>query len=63
MEAALDLIKVARKVYLVSSTPLTGDPILVDKVKSSDKVEVFTEHVTKKIIGGARGGGHRDTGP
>ncbi len=52
LEAALDLIKVARKVYLVSVTPLTGDPILVDKVKSSDKVEVFTEHSTNKIIGG-----------
>ena len=51
MEAALDLIKVARKVYLVSNTPLTGDAILVDKVKSSDKVEIFTEYATKKIIG------------
>jgi alkyl hydroperoxide reductase subunit F len=51
LEAALDLIKVARKVYLISITPLTGDPILVDKVKSSDKVEIFTEYGTKRIIG------------
>jgi alkyl hydroperoxide reductase subunit F len=51
LEAALDLIKVARKVYLISITPLTGDPILVDKVKASDKVEIFTEYATKRIIG------------
>lgn len=52
LEAALDLVKVAKKVYLVSTTPLTGDPILVDKIKSSGKVEVFTEHSTNKIVGG-----------
>ncbi len=51
LEAALDLAKVARRVYLISTTPLTGDPILVDKVKSSGKVEVFTEHSTKRVIG------------
>jgi len=51
LEAALDLIKVARKVYVVSITPLTGDPILIDKVKSSDNVEILTEYTTNKIIG------------
>lgn len=51
LEAALDLAKVAGKVYLVSITPLTADPILVDKMKSSGKVEVFTEHSTNRIIG------------
>jgi NADH-dependent peroxiredoxin subunit F len=51
LEAALDLAKVARKVYLVSITPLTGDPILVGKVKSSGKIEVFIEHSTQKIVG------------
>jgi len=52
LEAALDLANVARKVYLVSITPLTGDPILVDKIKTSAKVEVFIEYSTNKIIGG-----------
>ncbi|MBN2224018.1 MAG: FAD-dependent oxidoreductase [Deltaproteobacteria bacterium] len=51
LEAALDLANVARKVYLISITPLTGDPILVDKLKSSGKVEVFTEYSTNRIIG------------
>jgi alkyl hydroperoxide reductase subunit F len=52
LEAALDLAKVARKVYLVSTTALTADPILVDKMKSSGKIEVFTEYSTNRIIGG-----------
>ncbi len=52
LEAALDLANVARKVYLISITPLTGDPILVDKIKTSSKVEVFIEYSTNKIIGG-----------
>ncbi len=51
LEAALDLDKVARKIYLVSLTPLTGDKILIDKVKASSKTEIFTEYETKKISG------------
>ncbi len=51
LEAALDLVKVARKVYVVSITPLTGDAILIDKLKSSANVEIFTEYTTLKIIG------------
>jgi alkyl hydroperoxide reductase subunit F len=51
LEATIDLIKVATKVYLVSLTKLTGDPILIDKVSSSDKVEILTEYTTQKIVG------------
>ncbi|MDY6838090.1 MAG: FAD-dependent oxidoreductase [Thermodesulfobacteriota bacterium] len=51
LEAVMDLVKVARKVYMVSLTPLTGDQILQDKVTSSPKVEVFTEHEILQIIG------------
>jgi alkyl hydroperoxide reductase subunit F len=51
LEAVIDLIKVARKVYMVSLTPLTGDRILQDKVVSSPKVEVFTEHEILRIVG------------
>jgi len=51
LEAALDLIKVAKKVYLISLTPITGDPILMDKVVASDKVEIFTEYNTLNIKG------------
>ncbi len=51
LEAVIDLIKVASKVYMVSLTPLTGDQILQDKVVSSPKVEVFTEHEILRIVG------------
>jgi alkyl hydroperoxide reductase subunit F len=49
--AAIDLIKVARKVYVVSLTPLTGDPILQDQVLSAAKAEVFTEYKILRIVG------------
>ncbi len=49
--AVIDLMKVARKVYMVSLTPLTGDEILQDKVMSSPKVEVFTEYKILRIVG------------
>jgi alkyl hydroperoxide reductase subunit F len=49
--AAIDLIKVARKVYVVSLTPLTGDPILQEQVMKSAKVEVFTEYKILRIVG------------
>ncbi len=49
--AAIDLIKVAGKVYVVSLTPLTGDPILQDQVMSAAKAEVFTEQKILRIVG------------
>jgi alkyl hydroperoxide reductase subunit F len=49
--AVIDLMKVAKKVYAVSLTPLTGDQILQDKVMGSPKVEVFTEYKILRIVG------------
>jgi alkyl hydroperoxide reductase subunit F len=51
LEAAIDLMKVAKNVYMVSLTPLTGDEILQDKVLGSPKVEVFTEYKILRIVG------------
>lgn len=51
LEAVIDLIKVARKVYLVSLGPLTGEQVLQEKVTGSPKVEVFTEHRIVRIAG------------
>jgi alkyl hydroperoxide reductase subunit F len=51
LEAALDLIKVAKKIYLISLTQLTGDPILIDKLKASDKVDILTKYSTLSIKG------------
>ena len=51
LEAAMDLMKVAKKTYMISLTPLTGDQILQDKVMGSPKVEVFTECNIVRIVG------------
>ena len=51
LEAALDMVKIAEHVDLVSLTPLTGDAILVDKLADSKNLSIFTEHQTEKIEG------------
>jgi len=51
LEAALDMVKIAEHVDLVSLTPLTGDPILIDKVSDAKNLSIFTEYQTEKIEG------------
>ncbi|MDY6838435.1 MAG: FAD-dependent oxidoreductase [Thermodesulfobacteriota bacterium] len=51
LQSAIDLIKVARKVYVVSLTPLTADQILQDKVTSAANVEIFTEYKITRVLG------------
>lgn len=51
LEAVIDLVKVAAKIFLISLTPLTGDPVHQDKVKRYPNVELFTEYDTTKIVG------------
>jgi alkyl hydroperoxide reductase subunit F len=51
LEAALDMVKIAEHVDLVSLTPLTGDAILIDKLSDAKNLSIFTEHQTEKIEG------------
>lgn len=51
LEAADDLMKTSEHIYLISLTPLTADPILIDRVKISEKVTILTEHETLEIKG------------
>jgi len=51
LEAALDMVKIAEHVELVSLTPLTGDPILIDRLKEAKNLAIFTEHQIEKIDG------------
>ncbi len=51
LEAALDMVKIAEYVYLVSLTPLTGDAILIDKLSDAKNLTIFTEYQTEKIEG------------
>jgi len=59
LEAADDMVKIADHVYLVSLTPLTGDQILIDKVKGANNLTVFLEHEVLEIAGEKFVGGIR----
>lgn len=54
LEAADDMVKIAEHVYLVSLTPLTGDQILIDKVKDASNLTAFLEHGVVAIEGASR---------
>jgi alkyl hydroperoxide reductase subunit F len=51
LEAALDMVKIAEHVDLVSLTPLTGDAILIGKLSDAKNLTIFTEYQTEKIEG------------
>jgi len=51
LEAALDMVKIAEHVDLVSLTPLTGDSILIDQLNDAKNLSIFTEHQTQEIKG------------
>jgi alkyl hydroperoxide reductase subunit F len=51
LEAVLDVVKAAEHVDMVSVTPLTGDPIMIDKLSDAKNLTIYTEHQTEKILG------------
>jgi alkyl hydroperoxide reductase subunit F len=51
MGAVLDLINIASKAYLISMTPLTGDPVYHGKILQSSKVRIMTEYQPIRILG------------
>jgi alkyl hydroperoxide reductase subunit F len=51
IEAAMDVVKVAEHVDMVSVTPLTGDPILIKKLSAAANLTIYTEQQTEKILG------------
>ncbi len=51
LEAALDMVKIAEHVDLVSLTPLTGDAVLKDQLAGADNLSLFTEYQTERIEG------------
>jgi len=51
LEAALDMVKIAEHVDLVSLTPLTGDSILIGQLANAKNLSIFTEHQTLEIKG------------
>jgi alkyl hydroperoxide reductase subunit F len=51
IEAALDMVKIAEHVDMVSVTPLTGDPIMIEKLADAKNLAIFTEYQTEKVTG------------
>ena len=51
LEAALDMVKIAEYVYLVSLTPLSGDAILIEKLRAARNVSILAEYQMEKIEG------------
>jgi alkyl hydroperoxide reductase subunit F len=51
LEAVLDVVKVAEHVDMISVTPLTGDPIMIDKLSDAHNLTIYTEQQTEKILG------------
>ncbi|MFC2007274.1 FAD-dependent oxidoreductase [Chloroflexota bacterium] len=51
VEAALDMVKIAEHVNLVSLTPLTADPILTNQLSAFNNLSTFIEYQTVKIEG------------
>ena len=51
IEAALDMVKIAEHVDMVSVTPLTGDPIMIEKLVAANNLAIFKEYQTEKVVG------------
>ncbi|MCK5534351.1 FAD-dependent oxidoreductase [bacterium] len=52
LDAALQMMKISPKVYLINATAqLTGDEVMIEKVKEADNVEIWNNSQVKKIYG------------
>jgi len=51
IEAALDMVIAAEHVHMVSVTPLTGDPIMIEKLLAAKNITIYSEQQTEKILG------------
>lgn len=51
LEAAEEMVKIAEHVDMVSITPLTGDPVLIDKITPASNIRFFLEHEVLEIAG------------
>ena len=51
LEAALDMVKIAKHVDLVSLTKLTGDPVLIEQLAGAKNLNTYIEYQTEEIKG------------
>ncbi len=52
LEAAIDLIPYAKKIYLLNRSELRADPLIQEKVRKSPKIAVINDAEVKEILGG-----------
>lgn len=52
LDAALQMLPIANRVYIINvNKSLSGDNIFIEKISSSDKVEIINNAVSKEIFG------------
>ncbi len=52
LDAALQMMEISPKVYIINITSeLTGDPIMIEKIKGSPRVEIWNNSRVKSIYG------------
>ncbi|MFH1382927.1 MAG: FAD-dependent oxidoreductase [Chloroflexota bacterium] len=51
LEAALDMVKIAEHVDLITLGKFTGDAVLVEKLHAANNLSVFLDHLTEKVEG------------
>ena len=54
LEAVNDMVKIARHVYLVSDSPLSGDQILIDKLESITNLTILLKYGVVSVDGSSR---------
>jgi NADH-dependent peroxiredoxin subunit F len=51
LEASMDLTKIASHIHLISITPLTGDHVLIDRIREAKNITVMPEHEIMEVMG------------
>ncbi|MBA7631593.1 Alkyl hydroperoxide reductase subunit F [subsurface metagenome] len=51
LTAVSDLIKYAKKIFLLHRSTFRADPVLIERAKKSDKVDIYLGYIVEKIYG------------
>ena len=51
LSAVNDMLRLVPQIYLVSLTPLTADPILIENASAAPNLTILAEHRTEEVLG------------
>ena len=51
LAAVQDMLRLSPQIYLVSLTPLTADPIVIENASAAPNLIILTEHRTEEVLG------------